>query len=131
MRLILARIFFEREIYYNPDSDYAKVWSKTLSELLFLGRHDDVHSWIERPHFVSHPAYYQSYAVAALLKEQFYSFLKNKYGQILNNKKVGDHLKEKCFRTGNAKKWDEIVKDMVGERLNPQPFLDRISKIND
>jgi oligoendopeptidase F len=130
MRLILSRVFFERELYKNPDADYAKIWSEIYSDFMFATRQDNVHAWVERPHFLSHAVYYQSYAIAALLKEQFFNNFKNRFKSLIDNPKLGDHLKKTCFWPANSKKWDQIVKDMVGEGLNPKPFLDKIAKID-
>lgn len=127
LRLILARVFFERELYSSKDGDPAKIWSKCMSDLLFTGRHDDVEAWVERPHFVTSPVYYQCYAVASLLKEQFYSYIKKKFDRIINNEKVGEYLDKNCFCLGSSLKWDKIVQKMTGEGLTPKPFLEKIS----
>ncbi len=127
LRLILSRVYFERKLYYHPEKSPASIFSEVLKDFFFVDKYDGIDAWVERPHFVSSPVYYQSYAVATLLREQFFSFLKNEFGSIVSNPKAGNHLKETCFAYGNSLKWGETVKRMIGEELNPDPFLKKIS----
>ena len=129
MRLILARIYFERAIYKDPQADFAKIWSKCMSDFMFVQKRDAYEAWVERPHFVSSPVYYQCYAVAGLLREQFYSHMKSKFKNLVGNVDAGNFLKEKCFNHGNSLKWDEIVENMVGEKLNHTAFIKAIETI--
>ena len=66
--------------------------------------------WATIPHYLSHPAYYQNYFRANVYKNKIYNFLISKLGNLTENNKVSEFLKEKLFQYGGSIEEKELMK---------------------
>lgn len=120
-------INFEKEMYKNPDQDLKKLW-------MDLGKKyknwDDAiepdNSWALIPHYLSHPAYYQNYFRAALIKAQIYNYL----GNLTENPKTAEILNEKLFKYGISMTEEELIENLTGKKLSAEDFILKLRNCN-
>ena len=125
----MAIIDFERNMYKNPDQDLKQLW-KDMS-VKYKGRSEKdeaTNEWATIPHFLSHPAYYQNYFRASLIKAQLYDALTDKFGNLTENKNTAKYLDEHIFQYGGSKEDDEILQEVTGKPLTAEAFCERINK---
>ena len=53
--------------------------------------------WSTIPHYLTHPAYYQNYFRATIMKAQIYNHLKNVLGNITENKDTAEYMRKNIF----------------------------------
>jgi Zn-dependent oligopeptidase len=122
-RQLLARVTFERRMYEADGENLSEIWSRTMQEHLFVERADRVNAWIERPHFVSSPVYYQAYVLANVGSAQILSYLKDTFGTLIDNPQVGKTLIEKYFRHGRRFEYPELVRNVTGRPLSEDALV--------
>lgn len=123
----LEIIYFEREMYKNPNQDLKILWKKMKQKYLFRGELTEINNeWATIPHYLSHPGYYQNYFRAALLKAQIYNATKRELGDISKNKKTADFLNEKLFKFGSSVWEDNLIETFTGKPLSEEDFCSRI-----
>jgi peptidyl-dipeptidase A len=128
----MALIDFERNMYKNPDQDLKQLWKDMSVKYKGRSESDDLtNEWATIPHFLSHPAYYQNYFRASLIKAQLYNALTEKFGNITKNKDTAAYLNENLFQYGGSKEDDEILTEITGKPLSADAFCDRINKLVD
>ena len=127
-RKLLSRVYFERSMYKNPDADYSKLWWDSLQKILLVERHDNLPHWAHKSHWIGNPGMYQDYVIADLISSQNIHYFKQKYGKFVDNPNVGRELVQKYFVPGNTVPWDQMVKNLTGEKLNPQYRIDEMTK---
>ena len=126
----MAIIDFERNMYKNPDQDLKKLW-KDMS-VKYKGRSEQdeaTNEWATIPHFLSHPAYYQNYFRASLIKAQLYDALTDKFGKLTENNKTAEYLNEHLFKYGGSKDDNELLTEITGKELKADAFCNRINKL--
>ncbi len=126
----MAIIDFERNMYKNPDQDLKQLW-KDMG-VKYKGRNENdeaTNEWATIPHFLSHPAYYQNYFRASLIKAQLYDGLTDKLGKLTENKETAKYLDDNLFKYGGSKTDDEILTSITGKPLNAEAFCNRINKL--
>lgn len=126
----MAIIDFERNMYKNPDQDLKKLW-KDMS-VKYKGRSEkdeETNEWATIPHFLSHPAYYQNYFRASLIKAQLYDSLTQKFGKLTENKETAKYLNNNLFKYGGSKDDNEILTEITGKELSAEAFCNRINKL--
>lgn len=123
----LQIINFEREMYKNPDQDLKLLWKNMKQKYLFRGENTELNNeWATIPHYLSHPGYYQNYFRAALLKAQIYNSLKSELGDISQNPKTAEILKENLFKYGASMDEEELIEKFTGKPLSGEDFCNRI-----
>ncbi|MGN1125074.1 MAG: M2 family metallopeptidase [Candidatus Gastranaerophilaceae bacterium] len=126
----MAIIDFERNMYKNPDQDLKQLW-KDMS-VKYKGRSEKdeaTNEWATIPHFLSHPAYYQNYFRASLIKAQLYEALTKKFGNLTENKDTAKYLDENIFQYGGSKEDNEILEAVTGKPLTAEAFCNRINNL--
>ncbi|MCQ2753663.1 MAG: hypothetical protein MJ231_01290, partial [bacterium] len=78
------------------------------------------------PHYLSHPAYYQNYFRATLIKAQIYNYLKENLGNITENKKTSKFLKDNLFKYGTSFEENELIEKFTGKKLSSDDFLSNL-----
>jgi len=112
-REFIKELFFELELYNNPEADFEKVWQSVSKE--YLGIDDDSGIWSE---FVfSAPLYMKDYIFAKLIKNVTFRFFRKKFGNIIGNKEVIEFLIEKYYKPGNLAPWRKKIEKATGERI--------------
>jgi len=126
----MAIIDFERNMYKNPDQDLKQLW-KDMS-VKYKGRSEKdeaTNEWATIPHFLSHPAYYQNYFRASLIKAQLYEALTEKFGKLTENKETANYLDNNLFKYGGSKDDNEILTEITGKELSADAFCNRLNKL--
>jgi peptidyl-dipeptidase A len=123
---------FERKLYENPDQDLNNLWWSIVEKYQGLKKPTNWNNpdWAAKIHFTSSPCYYHNYLLGELLASQIGYYSKTKilnknddenisyFGQI----NFGNWIKNEYFGLGGLYRWDEFIKIVTGEDLNPQYF---------
>lgn len=118
----LLIIDFEREIYKNPEQNPKELW-KFLKKK-YLNRDEEANNeWASIPHYLSHPAYYQNYFRASLMKVQIYNYLKSVLGYITENEKTAKFLDENIFKYGASIEEYDLIKQLTGKEFSAEDFI--------
>ncbi len=121
----LLIIDFERELYKNPDQNPAKLW-QTLRKKYKNQNHAADNEWATIPHYLSHPAYYQNYFRATIMKAQIYKYLRDTLGEITKNTGSADFLKQKIFSLGQSVEEYDLIKQLTGKKFSATDFIDTL-----
>lgn len=128
-RWIITFVFFEKELYENPDQDLNQLWWKLVEEIQFVNppENRDYPHWAAKIHFTLAPVYYQNYLLGELTTSQIHRYIEENISKDSFNPEVGDFLKE-FFFMGGRYNWNEKLEKSTGEQLNPQHFIDQFVK---
>lgn len=121
----LLIIDFEREFYKNPNQDPANLWA-SLRKKFRNQDHLSNSEWATIPHYLSHPAYYQNYFRAALMKVQIYNHLHSILGNITENPKCADYLNQNIFSKGASVEEYDLIKQLTGKPFSADDFIKSI-----
>ncbi len=121
----LLIIDFEREFYKNPDKDPKILWSELKQKYLNRKEEPD-NEWATIPHYLSHPAYYQNYFRATLMKAQIYNHLKSVLGNITENKASADYLNKHIFKLGASVEEYDLIKQLTGKDFSAKDFSNNL-----
>ena len=123
----LIQINFEKEMYKNPNQDLKKLWHDMKVKYKLRDESEKLdNEWATIPHYLSYPAYYQNYFRAAIMKAQMYNYLKSQLGNITENSKTAEFLKEKLFKFGTSLEENELIKNMTGKKLSVNDFINSV-----
>jgi peptidyl-dipeptidase A len=131
-RWVFVMTYFEQELYSNPDQDLNKLWWDLVEKYQLVKRppnRENKNDWAAKYHIGGAPAYYFSY----LLGEMFASSLQKTLfnlsdGDVFWNEKSGKFLIEKLFAPGNKWKWDQLIENVLGEKLSSKDWLEQYAK---
>ena len=79
--------------------------------------------WATIPHYLSHPAYYQNYFRANLMKAQIYNYLKSKLGDITENFESAKFMDENIFALGASIDEYELINKLTGKEFSADDFI--------
>ncbi|MFA5856572.1 MAG: M2 family metallopeptidase [Candidatus Pacearchaeota archaeon] len=118
---------FERNLYENPDQDLNKLWWDLVKKYQLIDFYRDSPDWASKIHIASSPVYYHNYLLGDLLSSQLKNYinkniLEDEKSSWLNNKKVGNYLKDKVFSVGKYYEWNEMIAKATNEPLTPKYF---------
>jgi len=123
----LLLINFEKEMYKNPKQDLKKLWHDLKIKYQMRNKSEDLdNGWALIPHYISHPAYYQNYFRATIIKVQIYNYLKEKLGNITENKETSKVLTKNLFTYGLSMKENELIENLTGKILSTDDFIKSI-----
>lgn len=123
----LVVVFFERELYRNPQQDLVRLWKETVESLQFLtypqGR--QAPDWAAKIHLAAFPAYYQNYLLGTLAASQFGWAVRQELGQdaLVGTPATGAFLRERIFAPGARWSWNELIRRATGRPLDPDIFI--------
>jgi peptidyl-dipeptidase A len=138
----LVVVYFERELYRDPEQDLDALWWKLVAELQHIpqpdsspgGTRDPLRrypDWAAKIHIATTPAYYQNYILGELLASQLSRHLLDSVlsgaSSLVNQPEVGKFLQENVFCPGRTVPWSDLVKRATGEELNPAYFLAEVT----
>jgi peptidyl-dipeptidase A len=124
---------FEKELYRDPDQDLNSLWWDMVEKYQFVkrprGRHEP--DWAAKIHFAIAPCYYHNYMLGELLASQLHDHIitdvlnldSDEGVNYINEKKLGNFLREKVFEPGSVYHWNEMIRRATGEELTPKYFV--------
>jgi len=118
-------IDFEKQMYENPNQDLKELWHSLREK--YSGANPDEernNEWATIPHYLSHPAYYQNYFRANLMKAQMYKRMHKDLGNLTENKNTAEYLNDKLFRYGLSIEEDDLIKQFTGEPLSSKALCE-------
>lgn len=125
----LVVVYFEREMYANPDQDLNTLWWQLVEQLQLVTRPEGrlAPDWAAKIHIATAPAYYQNYILGELTASQYLAALEREFGAPLpvSNPKIGQFLIERIFRPGALYPWNELIAKATGEPLTPKYFVNQ------
>ncbi|SFI80423.1 M2 family metallopeptidase [Thermoflavimicrobium dichotomicum] len=129
-RWVITFVFFERELYRNPDQDLNRLWWKFVSEIQYVHPPEktDYPHWAAKIHFTIAPVYYQNYLLGELTASQFDQYIRNHISPSIFNQEVGKFFIEKVFKPGDRYGWEGMIERATGEPLNPEHFVKQFVK---
>lgn len=129
-RWIITFVFFEKELYENPDQDLNALWWKLVKEIQLVNppENRDHPDWAAKIHFTLAPVYYQNYLLGELTSAQLHQYISNEVSERFFTPTVGDFLNEQFFKPGAKYHWNEKIERVTGQKLNPQFFVDAYCK---
>lgn len=112
-------IDFEKSMYENPEQDLPTLWHDLRVKYIGANETEPIdNAWATIPHYLSHPAYYQNYFRADIMKAQMYKSLTIKLGKITQNKLTSTYLKDNLFKFGMSVEENALIEHFTGEKLS-------------
>jgi len=129
-RWILVMVYFERELYRNPErDDLDSLWWDLVERLQYIRRPDgrSAPDWASKIHFSMSPVYYHNYLLGELMASQVSAHARRGVPEgrsIAGHPRVGAFLREKIFAPGATLDWNQLLVHATGEELSPRYFVD-------
>jgi peptidyl-dipeptidase A len=128
-RWMLVMVFFERELYRNPDrADLNSLWWDLVERFQLIRRPAarDEPDWAAKIHLSGAPVYYHNYLLGEWMTSHLTAHLDMELGDGAlagGDPKVGEYLKQRLFRHGATRDWNSVLVESTGEGLNPDYFV--------
>ena len=120
-------IGFEKSMYENPDQNLPKLWHDLGVKYAGKNEEEELNNeWATIPHYLSHPGYYQNYFRADLMKAQMYNHLRDELGNITENDKTAEYLKNNLFKYGTSIDENEMIEQFTGEPLSSKALCNNL-----
>lgn len=123
----LVVVYFERELYRDPDQDLDTLWWDLVEQLQYVKRPEGrkASDWASKIHIGTAPVYYQNYILGALAASQIQAAIQREVGPggLTGNPAAGRFLVEKIFRPGATDHWNDLLRKATGEPLTPVYFV--------
>ncbi|MCM1265572.1 MAG: M2 family metallopeptidase [Candidatus Gastranaerophilales bacterium] len=120
-------INFEKSMYENPEQDLGQLWHNLKCKYTGANKDEEVNNeWATIPHYLSHPAYYQNYFRADLMKAQMYNHLTKELGMLTENKNTAEYLNNNLFKYGMSISEDELIQQFTGEPLSSNALCENL-----
>ncbi|MDQ0255145.1 peptidyl-dipeptidase A [Evansella vedderi] len=129
-RWIMTFVFFERELYENPDQDLNKLWWKIVEDVQFVHppENQNYPHWAAKIHFCIAPVYYQNYLLGELTASQLDQYMKKHVSEETYTPEIGAFLNKEYFFHGASYHWNDKIEKVTGEKLNPEHFVNQFVK---
>ncbi len=124
VRRTLVNLYFEKELFENPDRDLTELYWELNNRLLGWQKYNDCHIWASIIHFTTHPVYLQNYLLADIVQSHVYAFIEKELGPVVDNPQVGAFLVENCYKPGASRDWNKLIEQATGEPLNPRYYVE-------
>lgn len=133
-RWMLVMVYFEREMYRDPDrADLNGVWWG-LVERMQLIRHPEADpegtEWASKNHLSLAPVYYHNYLLGELMASQVSAAVRRETGlaperSIAGEPRVGAFFQARIFDQGARLDWNELLVHATGEPLDARWFVEQ------
>lgn len=133
-RWMLVMIYFERELYRDPDRpDLNRVWWE-LVERMQLIRHPEADpegtEWASKNHLSLAAVYYHNYLLGELMASQVSAAIRRETGlpperSIAGEPRVGAFFRERIFSPGATLDWNQLLVHATGEPLDARFFVEQ------
>lgn len=121
---------FEKSMYENPDQDLNKLWWDLVEKYQMLKKPEgrNMPDWATKIHVALYPCYYHNYLLGELLASQLYSYIVTNVTDnknFVNDKAVGEYLKNKVFYPGARYYWNDMIEKATGEKLTAKYYAEQ------
>lgn len=129
-RWILVMVYFERELYRDPErEDLNTLWWDLVERLQCIRRPEGRNEpdWAAKIHLSLSPVYYHNYLLGELMASQVSAHARRGVPDgrsIAGHPEVGAFLRERIFAPGATLRWDQLLVHATGEELSPRYFVD-------
>ena len=133
-RWMLVMVYFERELYRDPDrADLNRLWW-SLVERMQLIRHPEARpdgtEWASKIHLSLSPVYYHNYLLGELMASQVSAAIRRGTGlpperSIAGEPRVGAFFHERIFAPGASLDWNGLLVHATGEPLDARFFVEQ------
>jgi oligoendopeptidase F len=130
VRWMIAFVYFERELYENPEQDVNHIWWEIVQRIQYVTPPEDTGQpdWASKMHFSLAPVYYQNYLLGELTASQLMDHIQQHVSEDLFSPAVGAFLREQFLRPGAKWHWKEKIQLATGKPLHPQYFVEQFVK---
>jgi len=130
-RWVITFVFFEKELYRNPEGDLNTLWYDIVNELQYVSLEErkPYPDWAAKIHFGSSPVYYHNYLLGEMLASQFANYINNNISKDFINGDVGTYFVENVFKKGASLRWDELIESATGSPLSHKYLVDFYKRI--
>ncbi|AZR74128.1 hypothetical protein BBF96_12400 [Anoxybacter fermentans] len=120
----LVMVYFERELYKNPEQNLNRLWWDLVKELQLLkcpANRENHPDWAAKIHLGTAPVYYHNYILGYLAAYQIEATIKEslQIPHLINEPKIGSFLIEKIFKPGARYHWNTLLEKATGRKLTP------------
>ncbi|WP_078381116.1 M2 family metallopeptidase [Sutcliffiella halmapala] len=124
-RWIITFVFFERELYQNPDQDLNKFWWEMVEKIQLVNPPEDRSNpdWAAKIHFTLAPVYYQNYLLGELTSAQLHQYILNHIDKEFFTPQVGAFIRDEFLAPGASFHWNKKIEKVTGQPLNPAFFV--------
>jgi peptidyl-dipeptidase A len=129
---------FEKSMYENPSQDLNKLWWDLVEKYQLLKRPEGRNKpdYASKIHIVVAPVYYHNYMMGELFASQLHHTIARELYKAadpesviyVDNREVGQFMKQRVFEKGRLLTWDGLTKEATGEPLNPKAFAEDFKK---
>lgn len=125
LRWCLVMVYFERDLYANPDQDLTTRWWHYVETIQYVPCPEARHKpdWASKIHFTIAPVYYQNYLLGDLIGSQIWAAMEKTISdnadELVASPQVGQFLQQNIFRPGAKYHWNDLLEKATGEKLNP------------
>jgi peptidyl-dipeptidase A len=133
-RWMLVMVYFEREMYRDPDrADLNRVWWE-LVERMQLIRYPEADpegtEWASKNHLSLAPVYYHNYLLGELMASQVSAAIRRETAlpperSIAGEPRVGDFFQRRIFDQGASRDWNGLLVHATGEPLDARFFVEQ------
>ena len=122
----LVMVYFERDLYRNPDQDLNTLWWDYVEKFQLVnrpaGRNEP--DWAAKIHIATSPVYYQNYLYGQMVAAQLLKYIQDHVGngRLYENPDLGNYLIERYFKSGRKYDWNTTLQNATGESLNPEKY---------
>lgn len=132
-RWVLVMVYFESELYRNPEQDLNRLWWQSVEKYQKIrapqGR-EGKNDWAAKYHIGLAPVYYFSYLLGEMFASAIEEALVNEAGsQDLTSEKAGRFLQKKLFSPGNRMSWSELVEHVTDKPLKPDAWIRQFATV--
>ena len=125
-RWIITFVFFEKELYENPNQDLNALWWKIVHEVQLVNPPDSIDNpdWAAKIHFTLAPVYYQNYLLGELMAAQLLRYIESNISPEFFAEETGELLIHEFFKPAALYNWNEKINRITGEKLSPAHFVE-------
>ncbi|HEX2076859.1 MAG TPA: M2 family metallopeptidase [Longimicrobium sp.] len=133
-RWMLVMVYFERELYRDPDrAELNRVWWELVNRLQgvrYPEARPEETEWASKIHLSLSPVYYHNYLLGELMASQVSAAVRRETGlpperSVAGEPRVGAFFRERIFAPGASLPWNEHLAHATGEPLNPRWFVEQ------
>ena len=124
MRWGLVMVHFERALYADPEGDLDNEWWDLVERFQFVNRPPGrtAPDWAAKIHVAAAPVYYQNYLLGDMLAAQIERTCIDETGGLVGQPEAGRLLKERIFKGGSSRRWDQLIEAATGKQLGAADY---------